>query len=62
MLAIDVAFNYAMIPRHQGAISMAPAELKYGKGLESRKLAEGIIAAHEQEIAGMLEWLRKRSK
>jgi uncharacterized protein (DUF305 family) len=61
-LDIDVAFNCAMIPHHQGAISMARAELKYGKDPESRKLAEGIIAAQEQEIAGMLDWLKKRTK
>ncbi len=59
---IDIAFNCGMIPHHQGAISMARAELKYGKDPESRKLAEGIVAAQEQEVVGMLDWLKKRSR
>jgi uncharacterized protein (DUF305 family) len=59
---IDVAFNCGMIPHHQGAISMARAELKYGKDPETRKLAEAIIKAQEEEATGMLVWLDKRSK
>jgi uncharacterized protein (DUF305 family) len=58
---IDIAFNCGMIPHHQGAISMARTELKYGKDPKNRKLAEGIISAQEKEVKGMLEWLKNRS-
>ena len=59
---IDIAFNCGMIPHHQGAISMARVELKYGKGPENRKLAEAIIKAQEKDVMEMLAWLEKRSK
>jgi uncharacterized protein (DUF305 family) len=59
---IDVAFVCGMIPHHQGAIAMARAELKFGKDPANRRLAEGIIAAQEKEIAGMLDWLEKHGK
>jgi uncharacterized protein (DUF305 family) len=59
---IDVAFVCGMIPHHQGAISMAQAELKYGKDPFTQKLAKGIIAAQEKEIAEMTDWLKKQSK
>lgn len=59
---IDVAFICGMIPHHQGAIDMAQAELKYGKDPFARKLAAGIIAAQEKEIAEMLDWLKQQTK
>jgi uncharacterized protein (DUF305 family) len=59
---IDIAFNCSMIPHHQGAISMARVELKYGKDPENRKLAEAIIKAQEAEVMGMLAWLNTHSK
>lgn len=43
----------AMIAHHQGAIDMARAELASGKDAQLRKLAEGIVAAQEKEIAEM---------
>jgi uncharacterized protein (DUF305 family) len=58
----DIAFNCSMIPHHQGAISMARVELKYGKDPENRKLAEKIIEAQEKEVMQMLAWLEKHSK
>ena len=59
---IDVAFICGMIPHHQGAIDMAKAELTHGKDPLARKLAEGIIAAQEKEIAEMLDWLKTKAK
>ena len=58
----DVDFVRGMIPHHQGAISMARVELKYGKGPENRKLAEAIIKAQEKDVMEMLAWARKALK
>jgi uncharacterized protein (DUF305 family) len=50
----DQDFVASMIPHHQGAIDMAKVELQYGKDPMLRKLAEGIVAAQEKEIAELL--------
>ncbi len=58
----DVDFMKGMLPHHQGAIDMAKIVLKYGKDPEVKKLAEGIIAAQETEMAQMKTWLAAHPK
>jgi len=59
---IDVAFVCGMIPHHQGAIAMAKAELEHGDDPWAKELAQKVIAAQEQEIAEMLQWLDAQAK
>lgn len=59
---IDVAFVCGMLPHHQGAITMAKAELQYGKDEWTKALAQQIITAQEKEIADMTKWLEDHAK
>ncbi len=56
----DRDFVTHMIGHHQGAIDMAKIELKYGHDTEMRKMATGVIAAQQREIAEMQAWLGTR--
>ena len=53
----DADFAAGMLPHHQGAIDMAAVELHYGTDPEMRALAQGIVAAQQQEIGQLQAWL-----
>ena len=53
----DEAFLEMMIPHHEGAVTMAEAELDQGGDPELKALAEDIIEAQEREIEEMRERL-----
>ena len=52
----DRAFIDAMVPHHEGAISMAQRELAKGTQPALRKMAKDIISAQTEEIAEMQRW------
>lgn len=49
----DPAFLKRMIPHHEGAVTMAKAELAKGKDPELKQLAQTIITAQQREIGEM---------
>ncbi len=53
----DIDFVRGMIAHHQGAIDMAQVVIEYGSDPDIRTLAEGIVAAQQQEIGVMTAWL-----
>ena len=52
----DKRFLDAMIPHHQGAVTMAKDSLKKSKRPELQKLAQNIIASQQAEISQMTRW------
>ena len=52
----DKRFLDAMIPHHQGAVTMAKDSLKKSKRPELQKLAQNIMASQQAEISQMTRW------
>ena len=44
---VDHDFVAMMVPHHQGAVDMAKAELKYGRNVQLRRLAQEIVATQQ---------------
>ncbi len=57
----DVRFLDAMIPHHQGAVTMGQDLLKKSKRPEMKKLAQSIIKSQQAEIAQMTQWQKQWS-
>jgi uncharacterized protein (DUF305 family) len=57
----EAAFIRMMLPHHEGAVTMAKAEIAKGKDPELKQLAEAIITAQQREITQMHEQLGAKS-
>ena len=57
----DRRFLDAMIPHHQGAVTMGQDLLKKSKRPEMQKLAQNIIKSQQAEIAQMIQWQKQWS-
>jgi uncharacterized protein (DUF305 family) len=55
----DRRFLDAMIPHHQGAVTMAQDSLTKSKHSELKKLSQNIIASQQSEIDRMTQWRQK---
>ena len=55
----DKRFLDAMIPHHQGAVTMAKDSLKKSKRPELQKLAQNIMTSQQAEISQMTRWQRQ---
>jgi uncharacterized protein (DUF305 family) len=53
----DRDFMAMMIPHHQGAIEMSETELRYGRDLRVKRLAQEIVVTQESEIQLMRSYL-----
>ena len=58
----DVDFAMMMRMHHQGAITMAEAELQNGKDPQMRTMAKSIISAQKKEMATFEKFLEKRGE
>ncbi len=56
----DIDFMKQMRTHHEAAIDMAKVVLANGKDVDTKKLAQEIIAAQEKEIAMIDAWLKKK--
>jgi uncharacterized protein (DUF305 family) len=56
----DIDFMKQMRTHHEAAIDMAKVVLANGKDVDTKKLAQEIIAAQEKEIATIDAWLKKK--
>ena len=54
---LDHDFATMMIPHHQSAITMADAEISYGKDQEIKTIAEKIKSDSQKEIDELKQWL-----
>ena len=52
----DLRFINAMIPHHEGAVTMAQDALKKSQRWEIKQLAKEIISDQQKEIAQMQQW------
>ncbi|MBW4517607.1 MAG: DUF305 domain-containing protein [Timaviella obliquedivisa GSE-PSE-MK23-08B] len=52
----DLRFLNAMIPHHEGALTMAKEALQKSDRPEVKELAQDIIASQQQEISQMQQW------
>ncbi len=52
----DLRFINAMIPHHEGAMTMAQEALEKSSRPEVQELAEAIIASQQVEIDQMTQW------
>jgi uncharacterized protein (DUF305 family) len=55
----DRDFMLGMIPHHEGAVEMAKIQLRHGADPDMRKLARDVVRTQSEEIASMLDWLRR---
>lgn len=53
-------FVRQMIPHHEGAVSMADYEIRFGKDFETIQLAKSIRAEQKNEIQLMQIWLKQQ--
>jgi uncharacterized protein (DUF305 family) len=55
----DLRFLNAMIPHHQGAVTMANQALEKSSRTEIKQLAQNIITSQQKEIDQMNQWKRQ---
>ena len=55
----DKTFIDMMVPHHEGAITMAKAELAKGEHAELKQMAEQIISSQQSEVTKMHDWRKQ---